>query len=82
MAVLRDMEIGGNHRLSRGAAALLIAPEWFAAATVLLIAEVTVIATFGRRPAGVVLSNLIQLTLGVLCIIAAWRAAHRSGRRR
>ena len=73
------MEIGGNHRLLRGAAALLIAREWFAAATVLLIAEVTVIATFGRRPAGVVLSNLIQLTLGVLCIIAAWRAAHRSG---
>jgi len=73
------MEIGEAPALSRCVATLRRSPEWFASAAILLVAEVAVIATLGRRPTGVVISNLIQLTLGVLCIVASWRASRRSG---
>jgi len=73
------MEIAEAPALSRCVATLRRSPEWIATAAILLAAEVVVIATLGRRPAGVVISNLIQVTLGVLCIVASWRASRRSG---
>jgi len=73
------MEIGEAPALSGYVATLRRSFGWITSAAILLAAEVVVIATLGRQPAGVVISNLIQLTLGLLCVIASWRASQRSG---
>ena len=63
---------------SRFTAAVRRSPE-MAAAAALWLAEVAAITALGRRPIGIAASNLIQTTLGGVCLIAAWRASRRSG---
>ncbi len=44
----------------------------------LLLVHAAVLFSLGRRPPGPLLSDLIQLTLIVLCAIASWQASSRS----
>src|SRR5437763_4078338 len=48
------------------------------AAGALLVAQTAALATFGDRPSGVLLSELIQLVIGTLCILASAQAFCRS----
>jgi hypothetical protein len=48
------------------------------AAAGLLLAQAAALATFGDQPPGVLLSELIQLVIGILCILASAQAFCRS----
>jgi len=73
------MDIGESHGSSSDGALPRRSSAWLVSAAFLWVSEVAVIATLGRSPSGITLSNLIQIALGVLCMFAAWRAARRSG---
>ena len=48
------------------------------AAGALLVAQTAALAVFGDRPSGVLLSELIQFVIGILCILASAQAFCRS----
>ena len=73
------MEVAKGYTLFRGMALVRGSRKWFNTACSLLVANAAVIFTLGTTQPGPALSNLIQLTLGVLCILASWQAARRSG---
>ncbi|HTS24872.1 MAG TPA: GGDEF domain-containing protein [Bryobacteraceae bacterium] len=52
---------------------------WLCAVCALFVAELAVLSFLGRSARGPLVSDLIQLTLGSLCVPACLLAAHRSG---
>src|SRR5258708_8832901 len=48
-------------------------------ACVLLLTHVTVLANFGNQSVGAVLSDVVQLLLGLLCVLTCLQAFRRSG---
>jgi diguanylate cyclase (GGDEF)-like protein len=45
----------------------------------LLLAQAAALATFGKEQLGAVLSELVQLALGFICLLTSLQAFHRSG---
>jgi PAS domain S-box-containing protein len=54
------------------------ARKTIAAACLLLLAQGAVLVTKGTKPPGPFLSDLLQLILGLLCVIASYQASRRS----
>ena len=71
--------VTGMDQSAEGPTRLRTTLKWLATAGMLLIVHAAVIASLGTRPPGPLLSNLIQLTLGVLCVAASFQASLRSG---
>jgi len=75
------MAAGTELEHARGGVALKShsAKPWLWAVSALLVSHAGVLAGLGTRSAGPFLSNLLQLTLGVLCVPACLAASRRSG---
>ena len=75
------MAAGTELEHARGGVALKpYSPKlWVWAVCALLVAHAAVLAGLGTRSAGPFLSNLLQLTLGILCVPACLAASRRSG---
>ena len=76
------MAAGSGLEHARGAVAVqesYSAKPWLVAVSALLVAHAVVLMCLGARSAGPFLSNLFQLTLGMLCVPACLTASRRSG---
>ena len=73
-----DNAIASHGQVQANAAAFAVAP-WLGIIAALLIAEIANIAVLGSHPPGPTISNLVQLCLGALCVLACVHAARRSG---
>ncbi|HWJ48481.1 MAG TPA: hypothetical protein VNS62_12560, partial [Candidatus Udaeobacter sp.] len=49
------------------------------AAGLLLLTHVAMLGAFGNHPLGAVLSDFVQLLLGLLCVLTSVQAFQRSG---